>query len=277
MKTLSIGILLYQNSAQEVAQCLNALALQENKELIGEILIRDQGGDQCEVVRSWQKEHPDQLPLVLSSGENVGFGAGNNILFSQKSLTTGAYLCLNPDGVMHPQCIQRLHEHASSQEWQGLFEAMQEPVMSPKYYDPLTGKTEWCMGACLLIPNSVFEDLHGFDERFFMYCEDVDLSWRARAIGLDCYVCQDAIFYHYVETRSARIIMNLRSRLYLAYKWGADHYAKFIAFNLGGILQEPQDQILQVVMGAPKISDAMIAKVQPNFDIDGLFTKQLWK
>jgi hypothetical protein len=42
-------------------------------------------------------------------------------------------------------------------------------------------------------------------------------------------------------------------------------------------LQEPQDQILQVVMGAPKISDAMIAKVQPNFDIDGLFTKQLWK
>jgi N-acetylglucosaminyl-diphospho-decaprenol L-rhamnosyltransferase len=277
MKTLSIGILLYQNSTQEVEQCLNALANQENKDLIGEVLIRDQGGDECSTVIKWQQQHPGELPLVLSTGENVGFGAGHNYLFAQKSSATSAYVCLNPDGVLHPQCLSRLHTHADAYSWRGLFEAMQEPCMPPKYFDPMTGKTEWCMGACLLIPDSVYQDLQGFDERFFMYCEDVDLSWRARAMDLDCFVCSDALFYHYVDHRSARNLMNLRSRLYLAYKWGAEHYAHFIASNLGGILQESQDQVLKTVEDAPKCSDAMIAKVHPNFEIDGLFARQLWK
>ena len=277
MKTLSIGILLYQNSAQEVARCLDALANQEQKELIGEVLIRDQGGNDCAAARNWQQDHPDLLPLVISSGENVGFGAGHNRLFLQKSASTSAYLCLNPDGILHPQGISRLHAFADAHAWQGLFEAMQEPCMPPKYFDPLTGKTEWCMGACLLIPNLVYEDVQGFDERFFMYCEDVDLSWRARALELDCFVCTNALFYHYVDQRSPREVMNLQSRLYLAYKWGAQHYAQFIAGNLGGILQKPLNQVLRTVQDAPKCSDATIAKVHPNFEIDGLFSRQLWK
>jgi GT2 family glycosyltransferase len=90
MKTLSIGILLYQNSAQEVAQCLNSLANQENKDLIGEVLIRDQGGENCAAALAWQQQHPGELPLVFSTGENVGFGAGHNYLFAQKSSTTSA-------------------------------------------------------------------------------------------------------------------------------------------------------------------------------------------
>jgi GT2 family glycosyltransferase len=277
MKTLSIGILLYQNSAVEVAQCLDALANQEDKDLIGEVLIRDQGGENCSAVLAWQKQHSGELPLVLSTGENVGFGTGHNILFSQKSSTTGAYLCLNPDGVLHPQCLSRLHAHAQKHAWLGLFEAMQEPCMSPKYFDPITGKTDWCMGSCLLISNSVYQDLQGFDERFFMYCEDVDLSWRARAIDLDCFVCPDALFYHYVENRIARNTMILKSRLLLAYKWGAKHYADFIAANLGGILQESPEQISQLVLGTPKCSDEMIAKVNPNFKVDGLYARQLWQ
>ena len=285
MKTLSIGILLYQNSAAEVAQCLDALANQEDKDLIGEVLIRDQGSDNCSVVIAWQRQHPGLLPLVLSTGENVGFGAGHNCLFAQKSSATSAYVCLNPDGVLHPQCLSRLHTHAQKHAWQGLFEAMQEPCMPPKYFDPITGKTEWCMGACLLIPDSVYQDLKGVDEGFFMYCEDVDLSWRARALDLDCFACPDALFYHYVDNRTARNTMILKSRLRLAYKWGAKHYANFITSNLEGILQESPEQISRLVLGTklgteletPKCSDEMIAKVNPNFQVDGLYARQLWK
>ena len=81
----------------------------------------------------------------------------------------------------------------------GIFEARQFPVEHPKLYDPVTGKTAWCSGCCLLLPRTVFERLCGFDEFFFMYMEDVDISWRTKLLGYDCYTVQDALFFHFVD------------------------------------------------------------------------------
>ena len=277
MATLSIGILLYQNSLDEVTRCLDALAHPENQALIGEVLIRDQGGDDCATARHWAQLNPQKLPLIFSSGENVGFGAGHNILFAQHSQATSAYICLNPDGILHPQCLSRLVAHAVKHDWQGLFEAAQEPVMPPKFYDPQSGKTEWCSAACLLIPNAVYDRLGGFDERFFMYCEDVDLSWRARALGIDCYVCQDALYYHFIENRASRTALIWQSRLHLAHKWGAQHYQDYAAVTLEGLLQTPMDMIVASLTNFPICTQAQITAVQPNFMVDGLFAKPLWK
>ncbi|MHB1974089.1 MAG: glycosyltransferase family 2 protein [Acidimicrobiales bacterium] len=41
----------------------------------------------------------------------------------------------------------------------------------------------WVSGACFMARRSAFESLGGFDERYFMYAEDVDLCWRARRAG----------------------------------------------------------------------------------------------
>jgi len=49
------------------------------------------------------------------------------------------------------------------------------------YAEP--GSPEWVSGACVLVRRSALEELVGLDERFFMYCEDVDLCVRLRHAG----------------------------------------------------------------------------------------------
>ena len=45
-------------------------------------------------------------------------------------------------------------------------------------------RTDWVNAACLVLPTPVWRQLGGFDERYHMYCEDVDLSLRLRLAGL---------------------------------------------------------------------------------------------
>jgi GT2 family glycosyltransferase len=51
-------------------------------------------------------------------------------------------------------------------------------------------------GAAFAIRSELFETLCGFDESFFMYMEDTDLSLRARLLGYRCVCVPDSIVYH---------------------------------------------------------------------------------
>ncbi|MGA4670208.1 glycosyltransferase family 2 protein [Propionibacteriaceae bacterium Y1923] len=45
-------------------------------------------------------------------------------------------------------------------------------------------KVEWLVGVCLLLPTSAFRQVGGFDERFFMNCEEIDLQRRLASAGV---------------------------------------------------------------------------------------------
>jgi GT2 family glycosyltransferase len=60
------------------------------------------------------------------------------------------------------------------------------PVSSP----------DWIAGMFMLFPRSVFEELHGFDERYFLYYEDVDLCARLALAGYKRLVCSDVTVVH---------------------------------------------------------------------------------
>lgn len=45
-------------------------------------------------------------------------------------------------------------------------------------------RVDWVNGACMVLPTPVWQQLGGFDSRYFMYCEDVDLCLRLRLAGL---------------------------------------------------------------------------------------------
>jgi GT2 family glycosyltransferase len=81
-------------------------------------------------------------------------------------------------------------------------------------------------GAFYLVRRKVFEELHGFDERFFMYFEDLDFAYRAKQAGWKSYYLADAQALHYgggasnqVKARRLSYVLNSRV-LYVAKHFG---------------------------------------------------------
>lgn len=76
---------------------------------------------------------------------------------------------------------------------------------SRRYRSPgADGRVDWVSGACLLIRRELFERLGGFDERYFMFAEEMDLCWRARKLGSTCAGAAGAVVTH-VEGASRRL------------------------------------------------------------------------
>jgi GT2 family glycosyltransferase len=64
-----------------------------------------------------------------------------------------------------------------------------------RYYD--TSRTTGSLsGACILFERAAFEEAGGFDERFFLYAEDVDLCRRLRQSGWELSYVHDAVVEH---------------------------------------------------------------------------------
>lgn len=110
-----------------------------------------------------------------------------------------------------------------------------------------TQQVDHVMGAFYLIRRAEFEAFHGFDERFFVYLEDLDLSARLRSAGREIVYLTPARAYHKgggssEQVKSARLFYALHSRLLYGYK----HFSPLSAtlLLLGTLLFEPPIRVL---------------------------------
>ena len=82
-------------------------------------------------------------------------------------------------------------------------------------------RVDHVIGAFYLVRRSLFERLSGFDERYFVYLEDLDFSLRAREAGWHSYFLASARAFHRGggtsdQVRAERLLYLLRSRLHYA-------------------------------------------------------------
>lgn len=112
--------------------------------------------------------------------------------------------------------------------------------LSSRYVDQV-------IGAFFLVRREVFDLLSGFDERFFLYFDDVDLSLRARRSGIKSYYFADAYATHFgsgstANIKATRYFYSMRSRiLYAAKHFGRLGLATTV---LGTFFFEPISRIL---------------------------------
>jgi GT2 family glycosyltransferase len=103
---------------------------------------------------------------------------------------------------------------------------------------------DWAVGAALLLRREAVEDIGGFDERFFMYVEDLEWAWRASHRGWEIRFEPAAIVRHVGNASGADVYGRRRTGAYLdnTYRFYRRHHgsastAAFRALNLAGCVR----------------------------------------
>jgi GT2 family glycosyltransferase len=166
--------------------------------------------------------------FVTRSLRNTGFAGGMNLL--ARMGRSEFIFVLNPDTELEPGCLEALLERAQTHPRIGICEARQSPREHPKQSEAGTGETSWCSGAAALIRRTAFESVGGFDEKaFFMYCEDVDLSWRLWLKDWKCVYVRNAVVRHFTQDlnpgkrRTVENYFTFRNSLFLFYRFSSSN------------------------------------------------------
>ena len=127
-------------------------------------------------------------------GTNTGSARGHNILAEHAQAEY--IVIMNPDVKVSPHYLREAMKPFADPQV-GMVEARQTPLEHSKEYDEKTFETPWATTACAIGRRSVFEEIEGFDYKtFFLYCDDLDFSWRLRLAGYKIIYQPLAAVYH---------------------------------------------------------------------------------
>lgn len=249
---LSVIILNY-NVSYFLRQCI--LSVQEALAGIeSEIIIIDNNSsdNSCEMV----KTHFPNIKL-LENKENLGFSKANN---QGVAIANGEYVCiLNPDTAVAKETFKNVLEFAENKPNLGavgvklidgtgnFLPESKRNIPNPKvafykivginsktnqYYathlaEDETGEVDVLVGAFMLLKTSVYKEVNGFDEDYFMYGEDIDLSYKLLKANYKNYYFGKETVLHYKGESTTK------NRTYLKRFYGAMHifYKKHFKSN----------------------------------------------
>ncbi len=202
------------NGIQHLPICLEALRAQSYSPV--EVIVVDNAS-----ADGSQALLEDQYPEVrlLALDHNLGLTGGNNAGF--RAAQGEILVSLNNDTQAEPRFVEALVEGLAEHPDAGMAASRmrlfdQRQILHSagdgfgvdgipfnrgvwqqdrgQFDDP-----EWIFGGCggaVAYRRAMLDDVGLFDESFFMYCEDVDLNWRAQLAGWRCWYAPQAIVYH---------------------------------------------------------------------------------
>jgi GT2 family glycosyltransferase len=200
-------------------ECIAALEKQTQRDF--EVIVVDNSGS------SAVRRHGAAPPWVrvIEEPRNLGFGAAINDAFRQSQ---SRYLAtLNDDAAPHPGWLAALVAALDARPDAGMCasqvrlfgeEALDSAGMlvsgdgsskqrghgcPPKFF-PVAEEALFPSGSAALYRRAMLDQIGGFDEDFFLYCEDTDLGLRARWAGWRCLYVPEAVVEHHYSHSAGR-------------------------------------------------------------------------
>ena len=272
-------IIVNWNAGQQLLECVQSV-IANCAGLVAKIIVVDN-----------DSHDGSELPLLamaqvhlIRAGANLGFGKACNL--GAANSTADFLLFLNPDAQIGPKTLSRVDAFMQSDAAKKvgivgvqLLEGSQHVARScSRFPTPLSmisrasgidlvfprlgsAMAEWdhkttrevdhVIGAFYLIRRACFERAGGFDERFFVYIEDLDLSFRAKMSGWKTIYLADVQAFHAgggtsSQVKAHRLFYSQRSRLQYAFK----HFTigGSLAVLLATLILEPPARILQAAL-----------------------------
>lgn len=277
------------NSGSQVLNCKESLSLFSDN-LISQIIIVDNassdGSELC-------FEEMSDVTLIRT-GENLGFAKGCNI--GAKHCSSEYILFLNPDAAIYEDTLQKVVNFMGSEAASGVgicgvqlkdegghiarscarFPSVGQLAAHVFGIDRIFKKTahfmiEWdhadtqvvdqVIGAFFFVRRTLFDLLSGFDERFFVYYEEVDFARRASVLGWSSIYLASAQAFHSgggtsSQVKASRLFYSLRSRILYAQK----HYSLF-NFMISLLLSVFVEPLTRIVFSAMRASGASITQI----------------
>lgn len=268
------------NSGKQLASCIQSIL--DSKSKACHVYVVDNGSTDGSA-NGLESDVTSGIRTIFT-GENLGFGKACNIGAYQGC--SEYILFLNPDTLLQPEnltvatafmagaasesvgvCgIQLVDQFGKISRSCSRFPTVLRFVMRSSGLDHLLPRfgqrmAEWdhktsmsvdqVIGAFFLIRRTIFEELKGFDERFFVYFEEVDLSFRARRAGWSSVFLAGTQAFHAGggtsnQVKAKRLFYSLRSRILYAFK----HFSWVGALMvlLATLLLEPVSRSAQAVL-----------------------------
>lgn len=169
---------------------------------VAEIIIVDNGSTSLRL-EMLQQECP--IVSVIESGSNLGFAAAANV--GARAASSEFVFFLNPDATVEPGCIAQLVDtyrdrpgivgpaiYSAANKSRDVGATMNHLGMSVS----LNGSRPplYVSGCALLTSRDVFVELGEFDDRYFLFVEDVELCWRALLAGYEVGAVSQANVIH---------------------------------------------------------------------------------
>ncbi len=195
-------VVLNWNGKSWLEKCFSSIYKQSFKNF--EIILADNNSsdDSLEYTKkNWPKIR------ILELSKNFGYTGANNR--AAKTARGNFLLFLNNDTKMPNNFLEELYRSAQKEEkailtpmmfgynGETLFPKDKNWLSLDRYGYPLLAKKPfYADGAALFIKKTTFNEIGGFDEDYFIFQEDVDLSWRARLYGYEVIPVAGAKIFH---------------------------------------------------------------------------------
>ena len=221
-------IIVTYNGEAFIKKCLESLEKQKYSQKLYHIIVVDNKStdNTCKLVKEFPKVD------LIENTHNDGFGIANNIGM-EKAMTDlqPKYIALlNQDSWVEPNWLEKLVNLLEEHPQAGCCGAGEHPYNSTLKISEKEKKNKtagsWMGCGTILFRTAALQEVGLFDDIYFMYGEDMDLTWRINNAGWKIIMNRDAVWHHdggerQLEGYDWRVFFSLRNRVFLLIKFGS--------------------------------------------------------